>query len=263
MLGQDMRAGTVKIAATLAVILTMGAGAVRAMAEPLPPCAAVGSTVKPAYAPVETGPAVGSWRDITLGVGDGCPAALNGSAELVVAMSRRFIHDGSVNDLAARVGAVSALEGLRYWSVTAGGWRDLIVQSHAMLELDGGQRRQDYSAPEVLSGRTLFIAQSDSRSSGLNTYSLTASSVTEDQMVVTLVNQTNIRFLLAPLFPKQALVSVHFFTRLSGNEWGYYSLTMVREAGLSGNIASYVNRAAAFERFYTGRQSDGEPPVVR
>lgn len=233
-----------------------------ASAGPIPPCMGAGSTIEPAYGGPGTGPQIGTWTDITLNVGGACPDVLNGPARMVVALSNRFVHDGDVEDLAARVGTVSALEGLRYWSVTAGAWRTLISQSHAVEDLATRQRRSDFSPLEVMSGRPLLMVQRDTRSTGRNGYSLSAAVPTEDQLVVTIVNQTDIRLLLATLFARETLISVHFFTRLGGNEWGYYSLTVVKPGGTGGRAASFINRAAAFERFLTGRQPDAEPPVT-
>ena len=251
------------IGAVFATVLLALASIAYASSGPIPPCMAAGSAIEPAYGGLGAGPQVRTWTDITLNVGGACPDIVNGPARMVVALASRFVHDGSVEDLAARVGAVSAWEGLRYWSVTAGGWRTLISQSRALADPGTAQTRSDFSAAEVMSGRALFMEQRDTRSSGRNVYSLSAAEPTEDQLVVYILNQSDIRFLLTTQFPRETLVSVHVFTRLRGNESGYYSLTVVKPGGAGGREASYINRAAAFERFLTRRQPDAEPPVAR
>ncbi|MFQ6550685.1 hypothetical protein AADZ90_022345 [Aestuariibius sp. 2305UL40-4] len=58
---------------------------------------------------------MGTWKDVTLTLGGACPDMLDGPARLVVALSSQFIHDGTVEDLAARIGSVCSLEELKYW----------------------------------------------------------------------------------------------------------------------------------------------------
>ncbi|WP_208350624.1 DUF6675 family protein [Pseudaestuariivita rosea] len=219
--------------------------------------------VEPAYADPGSTPRIDSWTDISLSLGGACPEILNGRAYLVVALSSRFTHTGTLNDLAARVGQVSDLEGLKYWSVTDGAWRTLISQSHAVQSLGSRQPRSDFSAREVLSGQPLFMVQRDTRSTGPNLYSLQATAPSDHQLTVSIVNQSNIRFLVATMFERENLVSAHFFTRLRGNEWGYYSLTVVKQNVRRGREASYINRAVSYKRFITGQQPDGTPPVAR
>src|SRR5262245_63378838 len=47
---------------------------------------------------------------------------------VLVAVAGSFAFTGSADDLLERFGAVSALKGLKYWSVTEGGWRTLITR---------------------------------------------------------------------------------------------------------------------------------------
>jgi hypothetical protein len=216
----------------------------------------------PAWSEAGAAPNLGVWHDLALEIGGSCPQALDGPMELVLALATRFRHDGGVAELAERIGAISDLEGLPYWSVSDGRWRPLISVSHAIASASETDPRPDFSAAEVLSGRTLYTAQRDTRSHGLNVYALQATSPSEDQLIVTITNVTSIRFLVATLFEPQALVSTVIFTRIRGNEWGYYALTVTREGSLTGREASLINRAAAFERFHTGKQPDGAPPLA-
>lgn len=250
------------IAAALVAILAIGAVPARAVAGPVPACLGPDVDPVPAYAAPGAPPNVGVWRDVSLDFGGSCPEALNGPADLVVALSGRFRHDGTIEDLAARVGAVSSLEGLPYWSVTDGEWRPLISLSHAIDTPASTGPRPDYTAAEVLSGRTLYMAQRDTRSHGLTVYALQATAPAEGQLVVTITNQGPIRFLLATLFEPQALTSTAVFTRLRGDEWGYYGLMMAAENSVSGREASFINRAAAFARHFTGQRPDAQPPLA-
>lgn len=227
----------------------------------MPPCVP-GARVVPGYVSEAQTPAVAVWRDQVLAFGSGCPAALNGQADLVIAVSRAFRHSGSVEDLARRVGAVSALDGLQYWSATDGAWRELISQSQALSGPRVEETRGDFSAQDVMGGGTLFMTQRDTRSSGGNLYALSGAVQGRDQLSVTTVNLTAIRFLVATVFAPETLVSTHVFTRLDGYVWGYYGLIVVKPGGRTRGVASFINRAAAFERFLTGRSPTAEPPLA-
>lgn len=249
------------LALALAMIVSgMGASG-RAEATPVLPCTQ-GAAVVPGYASVAQAPAVAVWRDQVLAFGPGCPAALTGQADLVVAVSRAFRHGGTVEDLARRVGAISALDGLQYWSTTDGAWRELISQSQALSGPRMEETRGDYSARDVMGGGTLFMTQRDTRSSGGNLYVLTGAVQGQDQLWVSTVNLTAIRFLAATVFPPETLVSTHVFTRLEGDVWGYYGLIVVKPRGRTRGVSSFINRAAAFERFLTGRSPTAEPPLA-
>lgn len=258
----EMRRGD-SLASVVAAILTAAAASALAEAEPVPPCLGPDQAPVPAYATLGAEPNVGLWHDVSLDFSGACPDALNGPASLVVALSGRFHHDGAVAELAARIGSVSTLEGLPYWSVSDGRWRPLVTMSHAIVGPASAERRADFTARDILSGETLYMAKRDTRSHGLNVYTLQAISPAEDQLVVTTTNLSAIRFLFATLFEPPALVSTLVFTRLHGNEWGYYSFMVVKEGGVRGREASLINRAAAFGRLFTGQRPDAEPPFAR
>ncbi|MFC4670252.1 DUF6675 family protein [Seohaeicola nanhaiensis] len=245
---------------SLCVVLMSALAAVPALAGPVPPCA--GGAVVPGFAGQGQAPRVGVWENETLRLGGGCQAELNGRARLVVALAGRFRHSGGVEDLAARVGAVSKLAGLQYWSGSEGRWRELLSDAYAVTEGKRANRRADFSAAEVLSGRVLLLAQNDTRSSGANVYAMRAVSSSPDALTVTLVNRDSIRLLLVQLFGPGDLVTAQFFQRLGGDEWGFYSLTVVRDGPVEGKQSSFINRAAAYMRLFTGQDPVGAPPVA-
>jgi len=246
----------------VAVAIACLLGPAPAAAGPLPPCATAAGTPEPAYGALGEAPYVGVWSGVVLGFGGDCPEILNGPAGSVVAISGQFRHDGTLDDLVARAGAVSAIEGVRYWSVSAGDWRPLVTLSRALESPGSTQTRSDFSAAEVLAGRTLYLAQRDGRSHGLNVYSMTAHARDRDRLTLTTVNETGIRFLVATLFEPRSLISVVTVTRLDGDRWGYYGLLVAKNGAGRGREASLVNRAAAFQRYLTGQPSDGAPPLA-
>jgi hypothetical protein len=246
----------------LAMAIACLFGPAAASAGPLPPCATAAGTPEPTYGALGETPNVGVWSGLVLGFAGDCPEILNGPAGSVVAISGEFRHDGTLEDLAERAGSVSAIEGVRYWSVSAGDWRPLVTLSRALEDPGSEQTRPDFSATEVLGGRTLYLAQRDGRSHGLNVYSMTAHTRGREQLTLTTVNETGIRFLVATLFEPRSLVSVVTVTRLGGDRWGYYGLLVAKNGAGRGREASLVNRAAAFQRYLTGQPSDGAPPLA-
>ena len=162
--------------ATLAAVAIALATPLSTSAQPVPPCIAPQVPPVPAWSEAAAAPNLGVWHEVALDLGASCPRALDGPAELVVALATRFRHEGGVAELAERVGAISALEGLPYWSVSDGRWRPLISVSHAIASAGETDPRPDFSAAEVLSGRTLYTAQRDTRSHGLNIHALQATS---------------------------------------------------------------------------------------
>jgi len=252
-----------QLLAALAFTFSIVSASSFADSELKPPCETSHHASRPDYGTLSSPPVVSTWQNTTIRLGKNCPDLLNGPAELVIVLAGRFIHTGTVENLAARVGAISAMKQLKYWSVTDGKWRTLISEAFAVVDAESLSRRSDFTADEVLSGKTLFMAQKDTRSTGLNYYSLTAASHSRDQFSVSIINLTDIRFLFSTLFNKRALISSHFLTRLNGDEWGYYSMTVVREGLVKGKEKSLMNRAAAYLSLITGDTPDKEPPVAR
>lgn len=244
------------------IITALAVAATPAVAQPIPPCHTGNTAVVPAYGELGRPPVVQTWRDIDIEDRDACLGGMRGRMALVVALAVRFDGAKSLEDVATRIGAISATEGLPYWSVTDRQWRPLISESFAIDDPISRRRRPDFTAQEILSGRRLYFAQNDTRSTGLNVYSLSATSVAPDRLVVEIVNLTPIRFALVTLFDPQALRSVHFSDRLETDVWGYYGISAVRAGAVDGQEKSFVNRAGAFYRFLAGVSPEREPPLA-
>lgn len=230
-------------------------------ARPVLPCGAEPADVAPKYAPLGAPPAVAVWHNITLAP-DTCLGQAKGHQTLAIALAVRFEHRGTLEDLAARAGAISATRAIRYWSVTDGEYRPLISEAFALDGPDTHARRPDFTASEVLSGRTLYFAQNDTRSTGLNLYSLKARRLGPDELAIEVVNITDIRFLVFTMFGARSLVSLHIFRRLDGQVWGYYGLSTIRGGVAGGHEKSFVNRAAAYQRFMIGAPTGKAPPLA-
>ena len=225
-----------------------------------PPCE---SAPQPAYAAPGAAPNVRVLNEAALKTWR--PPACTGWNALpsgaVVALAGSF----SVADpqgLLQRLGEVSRLRGMRYWSVSDRNWRTLISDAYALTRRDSGVRRPDFSAGELQSGQDFYFAQSDTRSTGDVIYRIRVREFSPDRLVVESENVSPVRALLLTLFAPGELRAVYFFERLDGQRWGYYALNAALGRSTSGNEASLVNRAAAYHRHFTGVATDGAPPLA-
>lgn len=246
------------LGAALAMLVLAGS-VLAADRGPRPPCDAGAIDPQPPYAPPGAPPRVETWHDVVLDA-RACIDLAQGPMELVVALSGRFRSSGGIEEIAERVGAISAMTGMRYWSVTNGAWRELVSQAHAVKDPDSPRRRADFSAADVLGGRELFFLQDDTRSSGMNLYSLTGRRIGPDGLAVAFVNRAPIRYLMLPLFDAGDLLSVQVVRRVGDDEWGYFGLYAVREGAGTGHEKSWINRAVAYQRLLVGAPTDAAPP---
>ncbi len=183
----------------------------------------------------------------------------------LVAVAGRFRHRGGAEDLLARLGAVSALTTVRYWSVSDKRWRTLVTEASALDGPDAAERRPDFGVAEMRAGTDLYFAQDDNRSTGDVVYRLRVREIAPDRLVAETENVGALRYLVVPLAGPGDLQALHFLERLGPEEWGYYGLARTG-AGASpltgGRAASHVNRAAALFRHLAGLPTDRGPPAA-
>jgi hypothetical protein len=238
-------------------------GAPADAAAPQPPC---GAESVPPYPDLGHSPAIKVWDHSTLGRDWTPPACLGWSAPgftTLVSTVARF-HATGMEGLLHRIGGISGLTGIRYWSTTHQSWRTLIVSASALAG-PGGSARPDFSAADLAPGSTRYFQQTDSLS-GKATYRLQVVSASADRLVFETENVTGLHYMLMPLFPPHELQAIYFLERESPDTWRYYSLARTGKDTSSlaaGHDASAVNRAAAFFRYFAGIPADQEPPAAR
>jgi hypothetical protein len=230
---------------------------------PVPPCG--GATVPP-YSDVDKPPTVKAWDRSDLAP-DWTPPVCTGWTtpgfrSLVVAVAR-FRHNSRVEGLLRRIGAISELAGVRYWSTTHKQWQTLIVSAYALSGPAGGQRRKDFSPEEIAEDKSLYYQQEDNLS-GKATYRMHIQSISPDRLVFDTENVSTMRYFLLPIFHPGEMQSIYFFERESQDVWRYYSITRTganasKLAG--GHAASSINRAVAFYRYLAAIPTDLEPPA--
>ena len=214
-------------------------------------------------------PAIEAWHGDDLAKSGWKPPDCSGWAQsshsgFVLAIAGSFRFDGSADELAARVGAISTLRDVRYWSVTDKLWRPLLNDASALSRPDPRSRRADFGAAEMTAGSELYYRENDSRS-GMVVHQMKVLVRNPARLVIAIENRTPVRFLLVTLFAPGALQSVEFFDLVSPGVWSLYLLfrTGDRVSALAGgHEASYVNRAVAIFRHLAGVPTDEELPAA-
>ncbi len=232
-------------------------------AGPEPPC---GAESNPPYPDLQHSPEIKVWDRSSLGRDWMPPACLGWSQPgftTLVSTVARFHASGS-EALLQRIGGISGLTGIRYWSTTHQNWRTLIVSASAVAGPGGGVR-PDFSAADLAPGTARYFQQGDSLS-GKATYRLQMVSVSPDRLIFETENVTGLHYMLVPLFPPHELQAIYFLERESPDVWRYYSIARTGKGASSlaaGHQASTINRAVAFFRYFAGIPTDQEPPAAR
>jgi hypothetical protein len=251
----------------LALLTAIFCGAVLSQPDsgPQPPC---GSETFPAYPDLDKPPTTKFWDRSDLGR-DWTPPACTGwttrgFATLVVTVGR-FRNSSGADGMLRRIGAISELKGVLYWSTTHKQWQTLIVDAYASSGPPGDQRRQDFSPAEITEGNYLYFQQADNLS-GKAMYQMRILSASPDRLVFDTENITTMRYWLIPLFHPGEMQSIYFLERESQDVWRYYSIARTGKNSntlTAGHEASSVNRAVAFYRYLAGIPTDKEPPAAR
>lgn len=163
-----------------------------------------------------------------------------------------------------RVGAISELKGMRYWSTTHKRWRTLVVDAYALDTSQAGQRRKDFTPDEMKPGSVLYFEQVDNLS-GKAAYRMHIATVSANRLVIGIENVSTMRYLLLPILHAGEMQSICFLDRESEGVWRYYSIVRTgRNANrlIAGNQSSAVNRAVAFYRHVVGIPTDQNPPAA-
>jgi hypothetical protein len=230
---------------------------------PQPPC---GSEIFPAYPDLDKPPIVRIWDRSVLGsdwTPPACTAWTTTGFSTLAVTAARFRHTTGIAGLLQRIGAISELGGMRYWSTTHKRWQTLIVEAHA-LSGPSGDRRKDFSPDEIAEGRILYFQQEDNLS-GKAIYRMRIGSVSPSRMVYDIENISAMKYFFVPLFKPGEMQSIYFLDRESPEVWRYYSIARSGKNAsnlTAGHDASSINRAVAYFRYLAGIPMDMEPPAA-
>jgi hypothetical protein len=236
-----------------------------AQLSPQPPC---GMESVPPYPALDNSPVVRFWSQPDFGRNwqpPACTGWAGAGFSTLITIVARFPYTAGIEGLLRRIGATSELAGMRYWSTTHRQWQTLIVNAHALVGSQAGQRRQDFAPAEMTEGKVLYFEQFDNLS-GAAVYRMHIAEVLADRLVVDIENVSTMRYFFVTLFHPGEMQSVYFLDRESANVWRYYSITRTgRNASrlATGHESSSINRAVAFYRSLVGIPTDQEPPAAR
>ena len=220
---------------------------------PVPPC---GVPPQPGYPAVGAAPQA---RLLRLQVADGawtlprCVGWDVAAPAMILGLAGRFAFAGDTDAMLARLGAVSTMRGLRYWSITDKAWRDFITDAAALSEPDAQRRRPDFSVAELRRGDDLFLSQTDSRSLEPVVYRARLREASRTRIVIGFENVTTVHALrLIPIYRPGDIRMTVFLDRIDERSWAYYAMSAVRETPSAAGEASFANRAAAYYRHVAG-----------
>ena len=253
---------------SLAIVLVVGSAmaAISASEKPRPPCAV---EPFPAYPALDAPPAVVLWTEAEL-AGWSPPACTvwpTGSATLVVGLAGRFGNAGDADAILARIGAISALREIRYWSITDKQWNPLFTRASALEGPDPKKPRGDFSAAEMREGHDDYFLAADNRSRDDAVSRLNVRQANPEHLVIEATNVTPLRFMFLSFAEPGDLQTWYFLDREAEGSWRFYSLTRVLYSSsffarfVQGE--SYVNRAVAMYRHLAGIPTDRDPPAAR
>lgn len=188
----------------------------------------------------------------------------NGFSTLVT-ISARFSHGKRGEDLLRKVGAISELKGIHYWSASHKQWRTLVEGAYALANSPPSHRRPDFTPTEMKNGNVFYYEQTDNLA-GEIIYRMTVLQASDSRLVFSVENVTTVRHSFIPLLHPSELQSIYFMERESDNVWRFYSIVRTGKRAsrlIAGNESAAVNRAVAFYRYFVGIPMTQEPPAAR
>ncbi len=247
------------------VVLLLGLFIDQVAAQPGEPC---GGMPEPAYAEVGAFPNIRIWFDEEGGEKwspHPCTGWNKQDRATVVAAAGRFEHGTGAAGLLARLGAVSRLPEIQYWTVTGKYWRPLIAEAYALSGSDKALKRKDFTAEELVPGQDHYMWQKENTFAGKVLYRLQVKERSDQRLVVAAENVETVWFFILPVFSPGEYQFLYFLDQESDGVWRYYSL-MRMTGGWNpyeeGYEDHYINRAVALFRYVAGIPTGLEPPAA-
>jgi hypothetical protein len=249
----------------IAALSLLAAGAQAAPSGPRLPCDPATAAFPPEHAP----PAIDIWHGDGLDKRNWRPPACTGwpaesRAKLIVTLAASFRYSGSMDGLLARVGAISTLRDIRYWSARDGKWGPLANDASALTSADAKSRRADFAPGELAKGADLHYWEDDTRT-GATVYRMRVLESSAERAVISSDNVTPVRRYLMTIFKPGALQSLLIIQRQAPGLYGAYIVSRSGEGTsmlAAGHDDSYVSRASALYRALAGIKTDQEPPAT-
>lgn len=235
-------------------------------ADPSPPCA---SKIHPAPSAIGAPLAVEVWYAEDYPNAWQPPACMHWQRapfSILLAASGEFEFDGTSATLAARIGRISALNAVQYWSVTKQRWRPLITNAIALTSADRDTAREDFSTEELTPGSTYFFRQKENTPAGEIVYQASILELSDRKLRVQIVNPQPVRRFFKEWISAGEYQSYYEFTKLDRGRWHYFYVlrsNAVSWMPVERYENSYKNRAVALFRYFAGIPTTLEPPQFR
>lgn len=217
-----------------------------------------------------TPPTIEIWHGSELAHGNWQPPSCTGwpagsYSKLIVTVTGSFHFGGTMDGLLTKIGAISSLKDVLYWSAEDKKWAYLSSDASALTDANPKDRRSDFAASDFEKDTNLYYWE-DCASTGATVYRLRVSERTPQRVVISSDNVTTVRKFVFTLFKPGALQSVLLVQRLSPETFGVYILARTGEGASvlsNGHEEMFVNRADALFRQLAGIKTDQEPPAMR
>lgn len=249
---------------TCAAAATAGVAGAAGLAQRAGLCA-VGSVGAALWPGPEQPPLVRSWlagEPAAWPLPD-CSGLPDVAAELLVEVSASYRDGGApAADLSAqllRLGAVSALAGMRYWSFSDGRREQLVEAAFAVDGPRSQQPRADFTLAELRAGQPLWWLQRDNRSAGLVHYRLQVLQADAQRLRLVAHNVDDVRWLGLTLVGAGELQWLQQLDRLPDGRVGWRGLAALQHLRLGGaaqNRRAQLARVVAWFDHLAGRETD-------
>lgn len=222
-----------------------------------------GQAGSPPYPPYDRPPLVHSW--IAGGRQDGAAPDCTGlgrrDPELLIRVVGSYVAPGDMAAQLLRLGAVSTLKGMPYWSFTDRKRQTLIQEAFAIDSPTSQRPRADFTLDELKRGDELYFVQRDNRSSALVPYGLRVLPTGPESLLLRVENVGDIKMMGLTVLAAREVQWAVTLERLGGTRYGYRSLLAVQRLRIGSadkHRLSNLARAVAMFDLLAGQQTEIE-----
>lgn len=229
-------------------------------ADPVPQC---GKAPPPAYPPVDRPPLLQCWVDGLRqdGPPPDCSPLRQQDHVLLVRLTASYVAAGGLDEQLGRIGAVSMLKGMPYWSFTDRQRQTLIRDAFAVEAPDSVKPRPDFSQAELRRSQDVFFVHSDNRSSALVPFVMRLTQQGADSFSLRVENVGDVRFMGLTVVAAREMQWGVSIEHLGGNRYGYRSLLGLRKLRMGSadkHRLSNLARVVAMFDLLSGRVTEIE-----
>jgi len=181
--------------------------------------------------------------------------------ELLIRVVGSYVAPGDMAAQLLRLGAVSMLKGMPYWSFTDRKRLTLIHEAFAVDSLASLRPRADFTLEELQRGDELYFLQRDNRSSALVPYGLRVLPTGPESVLLRVENAGDVKMMGLTFLGAREVQWAVTLERLGGTRYGYRSLLAVQRLRIGSadkHRLSNLARAVAMFDLLAGQQTEIE-----